>query len=185
MLQIDQRLCHNTGHGVLTGGYQGTVGNFHIHRIVNHIQLTRLDHDFAQDVIFLDNFDNTAVVAENILNNFCTRLDILTVFDIQQRNIFVDLVGFFRNPEQRTALSHLKALFCLTALGNLQAGKLNHAAGAGAVSIILELSHHFAAAHFATGCCFQQECLAIAGFQHIVFTSLLGFRVHRCLIKHH
>ena len=78
------------------------------------MEFTRFNGDFAQNIILLDDFNNPTDPTEDIPNYFGTSFDKLSILNVEQRDVFVDLVGFFGNPEDCATLDDLIALFGFT-----------------------------------------------------------------------
>ena len=62
---------------------------------------------------FLHHFYHPTGGTEDVFDYFCPSFYILTVFDVQQGDVFVHLMGFFWDPQDGAALGDFKALFGL------------------------------------------------------------------------
>ena len=117
------------------------------------------DHNFPEDVIFLGDFYGPAGLAENILNDFCTGLYVLTIFDQQQRNIFIHFVALFWYPEQGAAFDDFVAKFSFAALVDFYAAVFDYASCSGAIAIVEQFGDDFSVNHFAPGSGFERKPL--------------------------
>ena len=89
-------------------------------------------------------------MAEDVLDDFSTGFNPLTVFDHQQGDVLVDLVGFLGNPKQGAALVHLVAIFGTTGFLDGQArGELDGATGGRPKAVIVEFGDDLAVANLA------------------------------------
>ena len=102
------------------------------------MQLSGLDRNLAENVIFLDDFNNSANPAEDIPNHFGTCFDVLTIFDIEQGDVFVDFMRFFGNPDDCATLNDLIALFGFTFFLDIQTSKFDNPTRPRPVAIVYE-----------------------------------------------
>ena len=149
------------------------------------MQIPWFDHDFTQNVILLEYFDHTCGLAEDILDNFRTSFNKLILFHHQQRSIFIDFMGFFRNPEQCASLDDFIALLTFTALSNFHTRKLDNTAALGLVSIINQFRNYLIINQLSPWRSFQREALTTLSFENIMLTTLVAFFLNNRLIQHH
>src|SRR4028118_1603713 len=114
---------------------------------------------FPEDVVFLSDFYGPAGLAENILNDFCTGLYVLTIFDQQQRNIFIHLVALFWYPEQGAAFDDFVAKFSFAALVDFYAAVFDYASCCCAVAVVEQFGDDFSVDDFAPGSGFARKPL--------------------------
>ncbi len=149
------------------------------------MQFTRLNRDFPQNVVFLHHFYHAAATTEDVFDYFVSGFDVLTVLHQQQRNVFIHLVGFFWNPQQRSTLNHLIAQLRLTPLGNFHTGVFNNTPCSSAVAVVNQLSHNLVIRYLGAGSCLQREQLTIRSFNQIVVASLVTFYTYYRRIQQH
>ena len=133
----------------------------------------------------MEYFDHTCGLTENVFDDFRTSFNKLILFHHQQRSIFIDLVSFFRNPEQCAALDDFITLLTLTALSNFHTRKLDNTAALGLVSIINQFRNYLIINQLSPWRSLQREALTTLSFENIMLTTLVAFFFNDRLIQNH
>ena len=148
------------------------------------MKLAGANNDLAKNVVLLGHRHDASGLAEDVLDNFSAGFDPLTVFDHQQGDVLVDLVGFLGNPQQGAALVHFVAVFGTPGFLDGQArGELDGATGRGTETVIVEFGDDLAITNLAARNGVEAVANVVLALEVPQLTGVGGFALELAVLQ--
>ena len=180
------RLRHQPGGDLLTGVHHASIAAVAAEHlgVADLSQIAGANDDFPEDVVLLGHCHDAGSLAEDVLHHLRAGFDPLAVLNHQQGDVFVDLMGFLRDPEKSATLAHLVAMLGGAGFLDRQAGgEFHDAAGLGPEAVVVEFGNHLTGTDLGTGMGDQPIATAILLFEEPVLAAVGGFTLQFAVLE--